>query len=851
MNYFFSLLLMLTCSTSLWAGKVVGVVTDEKGETIPMVNILVKGTQNGTTTDQNGKYGITLSKGNYTLVFSFVGYKKVEKQVSIRSTEVQTINIQLEPDAAMLSDFVVAADYKDFAKEIARKARDFRKDQRDRLKKYSVHTYQRSALTGERKVKEKDSLKSETDSTQWIVNDTSFLKSETSHLVETVSDAHIDPPGKFREDIIALKDHSDIKPKDNFRGGGASFTVEFGEPSITPESPWVANPYVLIRDRYVYDFDIYESLINIPSICEKQLLSPIGNGAVLNYSYDYGGETVDKNGKKLYRILVKPLFPGEALFEGEMLIADSSFALMKCDLKINPRVLLFCEEFHLVMEYAMDENGFVMPVKKEFNYKIKDGKTRYYGNVSVLHSDYSINRDYPDQFFTNEITRYATDAYDKDSSYWKQNRSIRLNEKEQVFEHRMDSLRNYYHSDDYYSLADSSFNRINIWSFLVNGIGHRSRKRDIEFYINPLVMQAVPFGIGGYRHRLGGYFNKGFDNGYVLETTGDIDYGFSNKDVKGKLGVGLTYNPIRFMRTFVRVGDYYDMINNYASASTFFSRSNYARNKMFSISQRMEIVNGLYGELTYEFNDQIPITGLKMDSWSQDLFDTLNNPTAFDRYTKSEFRLQLTYRIRQQYTIRKGRKIVFTNKYPELNFIYRKGVPGMLNSEVNFDYIEIGAKHEGKIARLGTFKWNIQAGSFVNRQNLRVLEYKYFRGSDQWIFSDPLKSFQLLGPSLSTATAYFRANIIHHFDGVILSKVPVINWFKINLAAGGGTLLMPEEKFAHAEAFGGIERAIRIRKQIIRLGAYAVTSVNTENQGDFHLKFGISFFNPFSGKYDY
>jgi len=51
-----------------------GKVTDETGEGLPGVNILVKGTANGTTTDAKGEFVINAPEDG-VLVFSFIGYK--------------------------------------------------------------------------------------------------------------------------------------------------------------------------------------------------------------------------------------------------------------------------------------------------------------------------------------------------------------------------------------------------------------------------------------------------------------------------------------------------------------------------------------------------------------------------------------------------------------------------------------------------------------------------------------------------------------------------------------------------------------------------------------------------------
>src|SRR5690606_35658592 len=53
---------------------VTGTVTDPAGETIPGVNILEKGTSNGTVTDLDGAYSLNVAGPEAVLVFSFVGF---------------------------------------------------------------------------------------------------------------------------------------------------------------------------------------------------------------------------------------------------------------------------------------------------------------------------------------------------------------------------------------------------------------------------------------------------------------------------------------------------------------------------------------------------------------------------------------------------------------------------------------------------------------------------------------------------------------------------------------------------------------------------------------------------------
>ena len=82
---------------------VTGTVADEQGNPMPGVNILVKGTSTGTTTDVDGNYAIQVPSGDPVLVISFVGYATNEVAVDSRSV----VNVSMSPDVMTLSELVV------------------------------------------------------------------------------------------------------------------------------------------------------------------------------------------------------------------------------------------------------------------------------------------------------------------------------------------------------------------------------------------------------------------------------------------------------------------------------------------------------------------------------------------------------------------------------------------------------------------------------------------------------------------------------------------------------------------------------------------------------------------------
>jgi TonB-dependent SusC/RagA subfamily outer membrane receptor len=95
---------LLFLSQSAWAQfKVSGKVSDEKGEGLVGVSVVVKGTTTGTITDIDGNYSLSVSSGKTaTLVLSYIGYASME----VAGTEGK-IDVTMKESAARLEEVVV------------------------------------------------------------------------------------------------------------------------------------------------------------------------------------------------------------------------------------------------------------------------------------------------------------------------------------------------------------------------------------------------------------------------------------------------------------------------------------------------------------------------------------------------------------------------------------------------------------------------------------------------------------------------------------------------------------------------------------------------------------------------
>jgi TonB-dependent starch-binding outer membrane protein SusC len=98
-------LLLFAISGAMAQGLTVrGKVSGEAGEALPGVTVLLKGTtSNGTVTNVNGQYELSVPDGRGTLIFSFIGYQNKEVPINNQTA----LNVTLAPDTKALQEVVV------------------------------------------------------------------------------------------------------------------------------------------------------------------------------------------------------------------------------------------------------------------------------------------------------------------------------------------------------------------------------------------------------------------------------------------------------------------------------------------------------------------------------------------------------------------------------------------------------------------------------------------------------------------------------------------------------------------------------------------------------------------------
>ena len=95
LHYCVIILLFLTFNLTFSQKTISGNVSDESGVPLPGVNVVIKGTETGTSTDFDGNYSISASEDDI-LLFSFVGF--LEQEIQVGNSESFDISLEMGSD---------------------------------------------------------------------------------------------------------------------------------------------------------------------------------------------------------------------------------------------------------------------------------------------------------------------------------------------------------------------------------------------------------------------------------------------------------------------------------------------------------------------------------------------------------------------------------------------------------------------------------------------------------------------------------------------------------------------------------------------------------------------------------
>ncbi len=790
--------------------RISGIILDNKRERMPLASVEIKELKKGTVSRDDGSYEFFLERGKYDLVVSMIGYRTKVRTFYINNEDIVE-NIELEPDSsANLAEVVIKAKLRDRAEELVRNVIRNKETILDAVGSYSANAYIKAFQldsSNAKKKKENDSLG----------------KTDYEGMSLTEVSLHFDrnTVGQVREERKGVK--------------------KMG----STESLF----YLTTTDG---DFYIYDNLIHAPPVSKIPFVSPISYSGLL--AYKFKTLKIDRTIKpKVYTIAIRPRQLSNATIEGEISIQDSTWNVISAEFRLPPAHMPEYDYMEVKQQYGPVGDSARVITRQQFNYYTKTKKGRIYGETTVVYSGYELKKNFRKGYFGNEVSTTAQEAYEKDSTFWKSVRTEPLSKQQELYARYQDSIYKYQHSEAYLDSIDRVLNRITWKKMLIFGQIFNDHKKERMWILPPITSAIQPIAFGGARLKVAGAYRKTFPSRKTLSVEGDISYGFRNHDINGTVSVERMYNPFARSQFKLSAGRNFEFIYPGDAWVNVLKRSNIYLNNMFEAAHEIQIINGVHLFNKVQVALRRSVAHYKVGTNTNNIFGLRNEPAVdFDPYnaTYSETKLYLTPRLK--YIREPKEKIFLGSKWPTFYIIWRKGVPGLFKSEINFDYLEFGLIQQINFGVAGNTSYTIRSGDFVNTKDLRVIDYKFMRRGDPLLFQNPQEAFQALDSTFPVFDRYFQGNLVHEFNGALINRIPFMKKLKLQEIAGGGFLIAPERDLRYIEFFTGLERVFKWPFNPlarVKLGVYIVASAANKFNNPVQFKVGLTTWDRFRNKW--
>jgi hypothetical protein len=812
----FCLLLLST----LWlitvrATRISGIVKDDKGSALPYASILVKGGTRGVTANNEGKYFLDLSPGEYTLVCQYVGYGRVEKKIKVGEEPI-ALNFELAPQQLSMAEVVVRPGGEDPAYEIIRQAIKRRKDYQAPLDSFTCEAYIKTLIKSRKvpdrilgkKIDEKDKKEMGVDSAGKGI----------LFLSESLTKLSFKKPGKVKLEVLSGRESG---------SNGYGFTF-----------PTFINFY----DNNVF---VFTQQLN-----PRGFVSPIAESALHYYRYKYLGSFYE-DGKEINKIQVIPRRKYEPLFSGTINITEGDWRIHSLD-------LLLLKESQLQIMDTLSIRQIHAPIGKDAGgvWRVKDQVVYFtfnimgfeaVGNFLNVYNNYDVVPRWRKKWFNNVIMKFDTAANKKTRAYWDSIRPLPLEPEEainytirdSIYQSSLDSLGSRRNRDSllkrqgpitFMQVASTGFSRSNF-----------KQPSPFRYTMEPLLTNIAYNTVEGFNAKLEGSLSKSFDRGARrVALYPHIRYGFHNTRLNAWATLALEKGP---MGSIAGEGD--DFSSTHQSLSISGGKRVLQFNRDNPIS---EVVNGLYtllgrrnymkiyeswfGRVDYDVRMDNGMR-IKLDASYEDRLP-INNTTDYSliHYDDREFTPNYPYeKISEQFTRHQAvllgvewqyqpgqryiefprNKVAIGSKYPTFSLAYQKGVSGMLGSDVDFDKWQFSVWDDVNLRLKGTLRYRLGMGGFLNDRTVFIQDYRHFNGN-QTIFANAyLNGFQLAPYYANSTTAAFYAtgHVEEHFNGMLTNKIPLfrkLNWY---LVAGANAFYVNGNN-NYTEVFGGLENIFKL-----------------------------------------
>ncbi len=761
---------------NLLTAQVVGNITNTKNEPLSFVNIFIENTYNGTTSNEDGFYELNISEPKtYTIVYSFLGFKTVKKQISINSFPF-TLDIVLEETSVSLNEVLINSEINQ-ADIVMRKAIATRQNNLEKINSYKANFYSRGLIKikdAPKKILGQDIDLPGLDST----------RSGIFYLSETLSKIQYLRPDKLKETITASKVSGD--------NTGFSF-----------------------NNAIDVDYNFYNNTIPFGNA----IISPIANNAFNYYNFKLEGTFYDARNTLINKIKVTPKRKNDPVFEGYIYIVEDQWNIFALELDITgvQARIPIAEKITLKQTFSYSEADAIWALisqSLDFGYSMFGIKGE--GRFTAVYSNYSFNKTLTAKDFDKEIVAFEANANKKDSLFWNKIRPVPLTKEEQTDYKIKDSIQIIRDSKTYKDSVDAVINKFKIGAILSGYTYSNSFKNWSAGIESPL--KAVNFNtVQGWHANINSFYTKNYDDfNRYFKANANLQYGFSDKRLRATGTFTYKFNNINRPYLIVSGGadvQQYNSTNPITpvgnTIASLYFEENYMKlyeRRFIALNYSEELFNGFrfYTNVSYENRQALFNTTDQTFYPKENKTYTSNNPldinstdAPFENHNIVKLNVSGRFNFGQTYLSYPNSKFnVTTDKYPTLILSYEKGF-GATIKDYNFDQIKARLYQSSNIANKGRLSYNLRAGKFFNAKAIAFMDFQHFNGnqinvSRRGNYTDVFNNLGYY--DLSTNDRYLEAHTEHDFNGFILGKIPLLNKLNFNLVVGAHALLTPNNK---------------------------------------------------------
>ncbi|MEP7280298.1 MAG: DUF5686 and carboxypeptidase regulatory-like domain-containing protein [Bacteroidota bacterium] len=792
------------------AGRVSGIVTDEKGQALPYASIFVKGTTLGTTANFQGNYFLDLAPGNYTITCQHIGYTRQEKAITVTGNAVLDFRLQLQQ--TVMKEIVITAGTEDPAYQIIRNAIKKKKDYVEPLDSFTCEAYIKT-LVRTRKLPKKVFGKKIEESDRKDMGVDSAGRG-IIYLSESLIRVASKKPGFIKLEVLSGR-----------QSGSNGFGFNF--PTVT---------------------NFYNNNVNVftlQQLSPRGFISPIADGALTYYRYKYLGSFFE-DGKEINQISVTPRRKYEPLFSGTINITEGDWRIHSLDLMLVKESQLQLLDTLVIKQIHVPIGNNIWQTKDEniyFTFNIAG--INAIGNFTNVYNKYDVHPQFSKKYFNNVVMVYDSGINKKSIPYWDSIRPVQLTTeevknfrvKDSVFKVQQETSLSKTYIDSIHKNREKITLKKIVWSGYTRS--NYSKLHPFSYSWQPLFKNIYYNTVEGLALNAALTLQKFFPAlKQVISFTPNIRYGFSNthlnawgslaftkrivnQETDGSSTDGLhtwTLSGGRRISQFNKENPITPLIN---SAYTLLFRRNYIKlyeNYFGSLAWNKRFYNDLYVKASLLYEDRLPLENTSDFSFfaHNGRSFTPNYPfekiaAPFERYQAVIASIALQYKPGQRFVQFPDSKLAVGSKYPTLYLKYDKGIDKIAGSDVNFDKWKFSVWNDKNFKLWGLLKYRFSIGGFLNTKKVFIQDYQHFNGNQAFYASTYLNSFQLAPYYANSTTAAFYAvgHLEHHFNGLLTNKIPSfrkLNWF---LVAGTNAFYVNTSN-NYTEVFAGMENIFKL-----------------------------------------